>query len=240
LEASGPINVEVFRMVSQKKPVGAGLGARAAKGASKVGLKGGKAQARLVGRALSPGEPAGARFLKYGFFALVGFAVGTILARLGGRGASSSLSDSETWGTDRPTDAPSDPARPQRPEDPNRTGPEREYSDPSSGPLIGRSHRAAGVQEIPEQQEEIENRIRTRIGEDPRTMRMPRLNVEVNDGVAELRGEAPSQEAKEAAGEIAGSIEGVGEIRNLIAVNPNAPTRGDKAAGRDQTPPPDR
>jgi hypothetical protein len=240
LEAFGPINVEVFRMVSKKKSVGAGLGAKAAKGASKVALKGGKAQARLVGRAVSPGEPASARFLKYGFFALAGFTVGAILSRLGRRGASSSLNDSETWGSDMPTGSPSDPARPQRPEDSNRTGPEREYSDPSSGPLIGRSHHAAAVQEMPEQQEEVENRIRTRIGEDPRTMRMPRLNVEVNDSVAELRGEAPSEEAKEAAGEIAGNIEGVSEVRNLITVNPNARTRGDKAAGGDQTPPRDR
>jgi osmotically-inducible protein OsmY len=37
--------------------------------------------------------------------------------------------------------------------------------------------------------------------------------------VAELRGEAPSEEVKAAAGEIASSVEGVREVRNLIAVS---------------------
>ena len=47
---------------------------------------------------------------------------------------------------------------------------------------------------------------------------MPRINVEVIGGVAELRGPAPSQEAREAAGEIAAGVEGVTEVRNLIVV----------------------
>jgi osmotically-inducible protein OsmY len=72
---------------------------------------------------------------------------------------------------------------------------------------------------VGEQQEEVEQRIRTQIGEDPRTMDMPRVNVEVNDGIAELRGEAPSEEAKAAAGEIASGVEGVREVRNLITVS---------------------
>ena len=38
--------------------------------------------------------------------------------------------------------------------------------------------------------------MRTSIGEDPRTADMPRVNVEVNDGVADLRGVAPSEDAK--------------------------------------------
>jgi osmotically-inducible protein OsmY len=50
-------------------------------------------------------------------------------------------------------------------------------------------------------------------------MDMPRVNVEVNDGVAELRGTAPSEDAKTAAGEIASSVEGVREVRNLITVS---------------------
>jgi osmotically-inducible protein OsmY len=48
---------------------------------------------------------------------------------------------------------------------------------------------------------------------------MPRVNVEVNDGVAELRGAAPSEEARQAAGEIAQESEGVREVRNLITVS---------------------
>jgi osmotically-inducible protein OsmY len=84
--------------------------------------------------------------------------------------------------------------------------------------LIGEQHRG-GVEGVGEQQEEVEQRIRTRIGEDPRTADMPRVNVEVNDGVAELRGAAPSEEARQAAGEIAQESEGVREVRNLITVS---------------------
>ncbi len=263
---------------------------KAARGSGKVALKGGS-------RVLSPGESAGSRYLKYGFFALAGFAVGALAARSKGEGdVSPSFTGTtgqhppdpgspagrrgETWGTgtslgtagvgaepgrtepggvappppegavpppprgprlaEPPLEEPPLEERPlaesplaepplteppiaepphQRPEEPSRTGAEREYSDPSSGPLIGRQHRPPGGVDIPEQQEEIEQRIRTRIGEDPRTLMMPRVNVEVNDGVAELRGEAPSEEAKEAAGEIASGIEGVTEVRNLISVS---------------------
>ncbi len=215
---------------------------KAARGAGKVALKGGKAPAKLVGQALSSREPASARYLKYGFFALAGFAVGALVARSGEREVSSSFTDTtgrrdETWGSGTSpgtaggtTDIGTRPSEHQRPGEPPRTGAEREYSDPSSGPLIGRVHRAQ-ISEIPEQQEEVENRIRTRIGEDPRTINLPRINVEVNDGVAELRGPAPSEDVKEAAGEIAASTEGVREVRNLLTVDPQSPTRTDKAAG---------
>jgi hypothetical protein len=107
------------------------------------------------------------------------------------------------------------PSDHQRPEDTNRTGPERGYSDPSSGPLIGEEH-SGGIEGVPEQQVEVEQRIRTRLGEDPRTSDMPRVNVEVNDGVAELRGVANSEAQALAAGEIAGSVEGVREVQNML------------------------
>jgi len=195
---------------------------KAARGASRVALKGGKQVA-------SPGKSAGSRFLRYGFFAIAGFAVGALVAR------SSSREDaSSSWGSGTPTGAAggaagtvSDPTRPeslQRPEDPNRTGTGRDYSDPSSGPLIGRSHRGR-IGDVPEQQEEVENRIRTRVGEDPRTADVPHLNVEVNDGVADIRGEVHSYEEKGVVEEIAASVEGVAEVRNLLTVNPDAPSR---------------
>src|ERR671917_472891 len=210
--------------------LGARVGARVAPKASKIARraawKAAKGEARLVRRAASSREPRGLRFLKYGFFALVGLGVGTAIARSSRNGGvSSSFTDTtgqnspdagspagqrgETWGTGTPSGtAGSDP----------RTGSERSYSDPSSGPLIGQEQRGS-VEGVGEQQEEVEQRIRTQIGEDPRTMDMPRVNVEVNDGVAELRGEAPSEEAKAAAGEIASGVEGVREGRNLITVS---------------------
>jgi hypothetical protein len=207
--------------------VGARLGSRVAPKAGKVtgraAWKAGKGQAKLVRRAASSQEPRGLRFLKYGFFALVGLAVGTAIARSSRNGgASSSFTDTtgqhspeagspagqrgETWGSGTPTGTT------------DGTGSERSYSDPSEGPLIGQERRGS-VEGVGEQQEEVEQRIRTRIGEDPRTMDMPRVNVEVNDGIAELRGEASSEEAKAAAGEIASEVEGVREVRNLITVS---------------------
>jgi hypothetical protein len=198
-------------LASKKKRKGAKLGAKvgakvapkAGKVAGKTAWKLGKAEAKLVRSAMSSREPRKARFVKYGFFALAGLAVGALISRSGRDGSASG----ETWGG----------GTYQRPEDSNRTGAEREYSDPGSGPLIGEQHRG-DVEGVPEQQEEVEQRIRTRIGEDPRTMDLPRVNVEVNDGVAELRGTAPSEEAKAAVGEIASGTEGVSEVRNLLVI----------------------
>ena len=231
--------------------IGAKVGARGApvagRTAGKAALKVGKGQAKLARQAMRPREPRGGRLLKYGFFALLGLAVGAAIARSRGGGASGESSSftgttghhspdpgspagqrGETWGSGTPTGTvdseggtaggASDPGSHQSPGDPNRTGAERGYSDPSSGPLIGEQHRG-GVEGVGEQQEEVEQRIRTRIGEDPRTADMPRVNVEVNDGVAELRGAAPSEEARQAAGEIAQESEGVREVRNLITVS---------------------
>ena len=217
--------------------IGARMAPKAGKAAGKAAWGIGKGEAKLARRAVSSREPTGLRFLKYGFFALVGLTVGTLIARSGRNGGASDTSSSfagttghhspdtgspagrrgETWGTGTPTTGGTTETH-QRPEDPNRTGAERSYSDPSSGPLIGQEPRGS-VEGVGEQQEEVEQRIRTRIGEDPRTMDMPRVNVQVNDGIAELRGEAPSEEAKAAAGEIASSVEGVREVRNLITVS---------------------
>jgi hypothetical protein len=230
-------------MASKKRSgakVGAKLGARVAPKAGKVAGKTawrtGKAQAKLARQAASSREPRGLRFLKYGFFALAGLAIGALISRSGRDGDTSSSytgatgqhspdagspagQRGETWGSGTPTGTAGGGAGThQRPEEPNRTGAERDYSDPSAGPLIGEQHRGS-VEGVPEQQEDVEQRIRTSLGEDPRTMDMPRVNVEVNDGVAELRGTAPSEDAKTAAGEIASGIEGVREVRNLITIS---------------------
>ena len=227
-----------------KKRTGAKLGAKAGakvapgagKLAGKAALKAGKSQAKLARAAMSSREPAPSRFLKYGLFALAGLAIGALLSRSRSDGGSPSFTDTtgqhtpdagspagqrgETWGSGTPTGTSGGggSGAHQSPGDPNRTGAERDYSDPASGPLIG-EHSRGSIAGVGESQEEIEQRIRTRIGEDPRTAAMPRVNVEVVDGVAELRGPAPSQEALEAAGEIAANVEGVTEVRNLIVVS---------------------
>ena len=250
--AKGAVTTRTGRRASR---AGARAATKAARGAGRVALVGGKGQAKLARQALSSREPSSWRFLRYGFFAVVGFAIGALAARSRSKeGAESTFTGEtghhspdpgspagrrgETWGSGTPLGTagpggggpsggsdlrePGPPGPPpppphQRPEDPNRTGHERGYSDPSAGPLIGQHHRAEAG-DVPEQQEEVEQRIRTRVGEDPRTLGMQRLNVEVNDGVAEIRGVAPSEDAKEAVEEIASNTEGVREVRNLVTV----------------------
>ena len=214
---------------------GVKAGARVTPVAGRAAWKLGKAEAKLIRRAMSSQEPKKTRYLKYGFFVLLGLAVGAAIAR-SKKGETSDESSSytgttgphapdpgspagqrgQTWGSGTPTGTAGGGGQ-QGSGDANRTGAERDYSDPSSGPLIGEQH--SDVEGVGEQQEEIEQRIRTNIGEDPRTAEMPRVNVEVNDGIAELRGAAPSEDAKVAAGEIAQQVEGVREVRNLIQVS---------------------
>jgi hypothetical protein len=98
--------------------------------------------------------------LKYGFFALVGLAIGALISRSGRKDSSSSFTDTtghhtsdagspagqrgQTWGSGTPTgtavgatagqsDVSTAPGEHQRPKDENRTGTERSTSDPAPG-----------------------------------------------------------------------------------------------------------
>ena len=210
--------------------VGARVVPKAGRAAGKVAWKAGKGEAKLIRRAMSAQQSRKSRYFKYAIFTLVGIAIGAAIARSRKDGTASGESSSftgttghhapdagspagqrgETWGSGTPTGTAGGGT-------PQGTGAARDYSDPSSGPLIGEQH--GPVEGVGEEQEELEQRIRTNIGEDPRTAEMPRVNVDVNDGVAELRGVAPSEDAKLAAGEIAQAVEGVREVRNLITVS---------------------
>jgi hypothetical protein len=210
--------------------VGAKVAPTAGKTAGKLAWKAGKSEAKLIRRAMSAQQSRKSRYFKYAIFTLIGLALGAAIARSrkdsGASEESSSFTDTtgphapdpgspagrrgETWGSGTATGAAGGGG-------PQGTGAERDYSDPSSGPLIGDQH--GPVEGVGEEQDDLEQRIRTNIGEDPRTSEMPRVNVEVNDGVAELRGVAPSEDAKLAAGEIAQAVEGVREVRNLITVS---------------------
>ncbi len=214
-------------------------GGKAAKLAGKSALRAGKAEAKLAKHALSSREPAGARYTKYALFALAGLAFGALLGRAGKGAADSGSSSSftggtghhapdsgspagqrgQTWGSGSPlSDAGAGGASGyQAPGDPNRAGADRQFSDPSAGPLIGGEERPR-MDIGTEQQEVIEQRIRTGFGDDPRVQNAPRVNVEVNDGVAELRGPAESEEIKETFGQIAAETQGVREVRNLLIV----------------------
>lgn len=215
--------------VKRGGPVGKAAGKAAAKAAKRGGPVAAKA-ARAEGRRRArrslqsgSGGSSGGRYAKYGLFVLAGLAVGALLGRRsssdGGSGASSSFSG--TTGTVSGESTSGENTREyQQPADPNVTGSFRSFSDPSSGPLIGGERRPemdVGTGQL----EEVEQRIRSRIGEDERTHGLPRINVEVNGDVAELRGVAPSEETKEAFGEIAVDTEGINEVRNLLTVDPS-------------------
>src|SRR5918998_606467 len=218
--------------MASKKARGARVGAkggvkvapRAGRTAGKLAWKAGKSEAKLIRRAMSAQQSRKSRYFKYAIFTVIGLAIGAAISRSrqdsGTSGHSSSYTGTtgthapdsgspagqrgETWGSGTPTGTAGGGGAPG-------TGATRDYSDPSSGPLIGEHHEP--VEGVGEEQNDLEQRIRTNIGEDQRTAEMPRVNVEVNDGVAELRGVAPSEDAKLAAGEIAQAVEGVREVR---------------------------
>jgi hypothetical protein len=196
--------------------LGAKVAPRAGRAAGKIAWKAGKSEAKLIRRAMSAQQSRKSRYFKYAIFTLVGIAIGAAIARSrkddGTSGESSSYTGTtghhapdagspagqrgETWGSGTPTGTAG-----------------------GGGPQGTGAERHGTVEGVGEEQEELEQRIRTNIGEDPRTADMPRVNVEVNDGIAELRGVAPSEDAKLAAGEIAQAVEGVREVRNLITVS---------------------
>lgn len=193
--------------------------AKAGRGASKYAAKRGKKEVKIAEKNLSSRSSGGSRLLKFGLLAVVGLSIGALVGRLmssqeseqggssSGQGPSGQDGSSSTGTAERPSAGENVDNDSQR-----------AHSDPSSGPLIGTDHEE-DIEGVTEDQPEIEQRIRTRIGEDERTKDMSRVNVEVNDGVAELRGAADSDETKEAAGEIAAEVEGVSEVRNLIEVS---------------------
>src|ERR687886_2655613 len=69
---------------------GARVAPKAGKAAGKTAWRLGKGQAKLARRAASSREPRGLRFLKYGFFALAGLAIGALVSRSGRDGGASS------------------------------------------------------------------------------------------------------------------------------------------------------
>lgn len=195
--------------------------AKAGRGAGKYAAKKGKREVRVAEKNLSSsGGSGGSRLLKFGLLVIAGLSLGALVGRLMAsqetdQGESSTGSGtSDQNGSSSSTSSSESSAGSATSEEDLPRG----HSDPSSGPLIGTDHEG-DIEGVTEDHQEVENRIRTRIGEDERTRAMPRPNIEVNGGVAELRGVVPSDEVKEAAGEIAAETEGVSEVRNLMEVN---------------------
>src|SRR5918994_4923452 len=139
---------------------GARVAPVAGRTAGKAAWKLGKAEAKLIRRAMSSQEPKMSRYLKYGFFTLLGLAVGAAIGR-SKKGETSGESSSytgttgphapdpgspagqrgQTWGSGTPTGTAGGGGG-GGPGGGERTGAERDYSDPASGPLIGEQHSA--------------------------------------------------------------------------------------------------
>ncbi len=64
----------------------------------------------------------------------------------------------------------------------------------------------------------VEERIRARVGGDPRTRDLPPVSIEVDDGMAWIDGSVPSPEDKEALTEVVGAVDGVNIVVNRVAV----------------------
>lgn len=227
------------RAARKAAPYVAKGGAKAAKATGRHAARGAKAEAKLARQALRSSEPKPARYAKYALFAVAGFALGSLLSRAGS-GDQSGTSSSFTGGTGQHNPEPGSPAAErgqtwgsgstvgaaggasgaanyQTPGEANRTGVDREYSDPAAGPLIGESGHPE--MDMTERNQITEQRVRTGIGEQIDTEGLPKINVEVNDGVAELRGPVPSEDLKQRIGEIASNTEGVREVRNNLTVD---------------------
>src|SRR5688500_18777372 len=120
---------------------GARVAPMAGRTAGKAAWKLGKAEAKLIRRAMSAQESKKSRYLKYGIFTLIGLAVGAAIAR-SKKGETSGESSSytgttghhapdpgspagqrgQTWGSGTPTGTAGSGGA-------NRTGAERDYSD---------------------------------------------------------------------------------------------------------------
>jgi osmotically-inducible protein OsmY len=88
--------------------------------------------------------------------------------------------------------------------------------DQSSRPSPGEGQEPRA--EAPGEPGGIEERIRARIEEDPRTRDLPSLSIEVDEGMAQIDGNAQSSEAKEALTELVRDVEGVNIVVNRVTV----------------------
>ena|SRR5680860_620052 len=138
---------------------------------------------------------------------LVGYAVGAMTAPR--RGAD--LRDEMAFSAQRLMhDTPSGDATAQTTAGPASAGPA------STG------QQAAGQQmgdiPTPPPQKTIADKIRTHLGEDPRTSSLPRLNVNVAEGTAFIRGTVPPGFDQAAIREIAAAVEGVTDVDLQVTV----------------------
>lgn len=213
---------------SKRTKLAAKAAPHALRGAGKAGKIGAwgagkavKAEGRMLKHALSSREPRSVRWTKYGALLLAGALVGIVIGRLGARDAREEIQyRAEDLRDEARRRAEEARARAEEVrQEAQRKAEEAERADGSAGTgTTGATVGAAPV--IPEEQEVVEQRIRTSLGEDPRTADVPHPNISVIGGVAELRGAVASEGTKDAVEEIARETEGVASVRNLIEVSP--------------------
>jgi hypothetical protein len=188
------------------------LGARSAGRAA-------RAEAKLIKHALSSREPRSVRWSKYGALALGGVLIGILIGRLGAKDAREEIGERAGDLREDIRDRAQE-ARERAESARERVEEKVEETEVFGGEEPFPAGDAGDVEAVvPQEQEEVEQRLRTRLGEDPRTADLPRMNVQVIEGVAEIRGVVPSEEVKQAVEEIARETEGVVEVRNLVEVN---------------------
>lgn len=192
-------NKTKVKAAKKAAPVVARGGVKAAKATGRHALRGAKTEANLARQAMSSEEPKSTRYAKYALFALAGLAFGSLIGRAGGKSETSSSLNY------------------QAPGEANEVGADRDFSDPASGPLIGEETRPE--MDMTERNQITEQRIRTGIGEQVDTKGLPKINVEVNDGVVDLRGPVPSDEFKQTIESVASNTQGVREVRNNLTVD---------------------
>ena len=104
------------------------------------------------------------------------------------------------------------------------TGRLRSQARYQQGRLTGVMHKARQLTLIPGGEEEyvdddlISQRVRTRIGEHPRTAHLPRVNVDSADRVVTLRGGVQTEEERLALEEVAAADPDVGGVINKVKI----------------------
>jgi len=103
----------------------------------------------------------------------------------------------------------------------DRVGTEARYQ---RGKMTGRMHRIEQLTLVPREDETyidddlITQRVRTKIGENPRTWHMPRINIDTADRIVTLRGRVQAEAERQALEEIAMADPDVHEVVNKVTV----------------------
>lgn len=104
----------------------------------------------------------------------------------------------------------------------NMTDRMRSEAKYQEGKMTGRIHRMEQLALVPDEgyvdDELITQRVRTKIGENPRTGHIPRINIDTADRIMTLRGRVQAESEKQALEDIAMADQDVQEVVNKVTV----------------------